>query len=381
MGPEDSAPTGTSAGVDGTADVPVDPVLRRRLRSAADEDGFLPFDRFMEIALYDPGHGFYDRTTTRLGRTGDFYTAAHVHGLFGATLASHFQEIRRQEGSPARFPIVEVGPGDGTLAGDVRTALERSSTGGAGWEYVLVERSLSLRAAIDRKFGPAVAGQVPWRFAPSLASEGPFRGILLANELLDAFPFRRFQKTPDGWAELGLRVPTEGPLRTDLRPAGRTEPPADLPGAASSDAVLEVSPTMEAWIRELADHFVGGRAVLIDYGDEEELLLQRGGAGTLEAIRDHRPVDPLSRPGTADLSAWVNFTRVRRAARAAGFREEFYGPLAEAMVRWGVNDVRAQWQATLDPVESVKLQLAQKSFLFGFGTFKVLELSPDGPSA
>ncbi|MGC2289390.1 MAG: SAM-dependent methyltransferase, partial [Thermoplasmata archaeon] len=145
--------------------------------------------------------------------------------------------------------------------------------------------------------------------------------------------------------------------------------------------VLEVSLNMEAWIRELGDHLIGGRAVLIDYGVEEAELMSRGGTGTLEAIRDHRTVDPLSRPGTADISAWVNFTRVRRAARAAGLRETFYGSLADALLSWGIDDVRAQLEVGADSVEAVKLRLAQKSFLFGFSSFKVLELSPGAASA
>lgn len=376
MGPEDPAGPSPSSPREGPAELPTDPVLHRRLRAAADGEGFLPFDRFMEIALYDPGRGFYDRAATRLGRAGDFYTGPHVHGLFGATLGAHFREIRQLEGSPNGFPIVEVGPGDGTLARDVRDALTRSEADASGWEYVLVERSASLRLAIESRLGPSTSGQVPWRFASSLASMGPLRGIILANELLDAFPFRRFQSTPGGWAEIGVVVPAEGPIRTALRAPDRTDAPSDLPTGVPSGAVLEVSLVMEAWIRELADHLVGGRVVLIDYGDEEEPLLRKGAAGTLEAIREHRSVDPLSRPGTADLSAWVNFTRVRRAAAAAGLRENAYGSLAEAMIRWGVDQVRATWEASLDPVETVKLQLAQKSFLFGFGTFKVLELSP-----
>jgi NADH dehydrogenase [ubiquinone] 1 alpha subcomplex assembly factor 7 len=380
MGPDGLGPPGTSAGADGGSEFAVDPVLRRRLRAAADPEGFLSFDRFMEIALYDPGRGFYDRAETRLGRGGDFYTAAHVHRLFGATLAAYFEKVRSAAGAPARFPIVEVGPGDGTLAGDIRTALVQAPSGSRGWEYVLVERSVALRVAVEQRLGPPNVGPVPWRFAPSLAAEGPFRGILLANELLDAFPFLRLEKTPDGWAELGVHVAEQGPLKSEVRAARRTEPVEGLPESAPSGTVLEVSPSMEAWIRELADHFVGGRVILIDYGEEEEALVRKGSAGTLEAIRDHRPVDPLSRPGTADLSAWVNFTRVRRVARAAGFREESYGSLAEAMVRWGVDEVRTRWQETLDPVEAVKVQLAQKSFLFGFGTFRVLELTPAGGS-
>jgi len=359
----------------------VDPVLRRRLRAAADAEGFLPFDRFMEISLYDPGRGFYDRAATRLGREGDFYTAAHVHGLFGATLAAHFRQIRRSEGSPPRFPIVEVGPGDGTLASDIRTALQHPPAEAAGWDYILVERSAALRTAIEARLGRTEPGEVPWRFAPSLGSVGPLRGIVLANELLDAFPFRQLLKTVAGWAELGVIVPPEGPVRSEVRGPGRTDMPADLPTDAPTGTVLEVSLGMEAWIRELADHLAAGRAVLIDYGVEQEALLSRGGTGTTEAIREHRSVDPLSRPGTADLSAWVNFTRVRRAAEAGGFQETFYGPLSEALMAWGLDEIRTQLEMGTDSVEAVQLRLAQKSFLFGFGSFKVLELSPRGASA
>jgi SAM-dependent MidA family methyltransferase len=378
MGPVDPAPPNSPGDSEPSSDRSVDPVLRGRLRSAADPEGFLPFDRFMEISLYEPGRGFYDRSTTRLGREGDFYTAAHVHGLFGATLAAHFRQIRQTEGNTAGFPIVEVGPGDGTLAADIRAALRRPAAPATGWEYVLVERSASLRSAIESRLGAVVPGDVPWRFAPSLASAGPLRGIVLANELLDAFPFRRLQKTDQGWAELGVVIPPDGPVRPGLLAPGRTALPADLPPGAPAGAVLEVSPTMEGWIRELADHLTGGRAVLVDYGVDESVLLSKGPAGTMEAIRDHRPVDPLSRPGTADISAWVNFTRVRRVAQSAGLRETFYGPLSEALLSWGLDEVRAQLEQAADQVEAVKLRLAQKSFLMGFASFKVLELAPRG---
>jgi SAM-dependent MidA family methyltransferase len=374
MGPNDRASSSALAG--GAApDDPVDPLVRQCLRRAADENGFLRFDRFMEISLYEPGSGFYDRPATRLGREGDFYTAAHVHELYGATLAAHFREIRASEGSPPRFPIVEVGPGDGTLAFDVGAALDITRKDEQDWEYILVERSAKLRGAIEARLGRAPGG-ISWRFAPSLAAEGPLRGIVLANELLDAFPFRRFVRTKSGWAEIGVAVPEEGPLRTETQPPGWSNLPEGLPGTFPTGAGFEVSLAMEAWIREVADHLVGGRLLLIDYGTEEDALGARGETGTTGAIREHRSVDPLSRPGTADISAWVNFTRLRRAARAVGFREIFYGSLAEAMIVWGIDQVRQRLATGTDSTEAVKLQLAQKSFLVGFSSFKVLELSP-----
>lgn len=359
---------------------PANRTIRDRLRTAADATGFLPFDRFMEISLYEPGSGFYDRMETRLGRRGDFYTAPHVHALFGATIAAHLCEVHRLAGSPAPFRVVEVGPGDGTLAGDIRAALGGSPNAGHGWEYVLVERSATLRSAISTRLGPSEGGAIPWRFSPSVASEGPFRGVVLANELLDAFPVRRLISTKSGWAEGGVRVESNGSVRAATVGREAFEVPAGLPSGVPEGTVLEVSPQMEGWIREVADHLVGGRMLLIDYGAEEDVLSARGSDGTLQALRNHRPVDPFSAPGSADLSAWVNLTRLRRVAKLGGLREVFDGALTEALLAWGVDDLRQRWETDLDPVESVKLRLAQKSFLMGFPSFRVLELAPGSAS-
>jgi NADH dehydrogenase [ubiquinone] 1 alpha subcomplex assembly factor 7 len=375
MGRGDRTVSSPSAGEPRGRDA-VDPVLRSRLSAAADSDGFLRFDRYVEIALYDAGRGFYDRPEVRLGRSGDFYTAAHVHELFGATLAAHLREIWRGEGAPSQFQVVEVGPGDGVLAADIRAALRSTVPESAGWEYVLIERSSALRSSIEERLRASAPGGIPWRFVPSLTSLGAFRGVLLANELLDAFPFRRLERSSGGWAEQGILVSPEGSLRLTRRPPGAFDPPENLPDKAPEGLVLEVSPLMEAWIRELSDHLAAGRAVLIDYGDEESRLMDRVGSGTLEAIRGHRSVDPLSEPGTADLSAWVNFTRLRAVAGRVGLREMSFGPLADELLHWGLDDVRARMEVGMDSVSAVKLRLAQKSLLLGFGSFKVLELAP-----
>ncbi len=355
---------------------PADAVLLRRLRRAAGLDGYLPFDRYMEIVLYDPGHGFYDRGSTRLGRAGDFYTAAHVHRLFGATLARHLAELRRRAHPRGVWAVVEVGPGDGTLAADILEALDHLEGDDRSWEYVLVERSPALQAQARERL-EATRSRIPWRFVPSLASLGPVRGVVLANELLDAFPVRRLRRTPEGWAEMGVHVAAEGPLTWAVRGLPPESAPPSLPLDASEGTVLEVSPTAEAWIREVADHLAEGRALLIDYGDDEDALVARVPSGTLEALRSHRSVDPLSHPGTADLSSWVNFTRVRRAAASAGLSEVSYTALRDALLAWGLDQVRGEESASAEAVDAVKLQLAQKSFLLSFETFRVLELSAE----
>lgn len=355
----------------------VPPALRERWRGLADPDGFLPFDRYVELALYTPGAGYYARPGGRFGRAGDFYTASHVHALYGATLAGHLVDVWTALGSPEGFEVAEVGSGDGTLAGDILDALGQRLPTGAGWEYVLVERSGPFRAVTARRLAArADGGPVTWRQAASLGEEGPIRGVVLANELLDALPFRRLRRAPGGWVEEGVELAADGTARWASRPLRRPVTGPPLP-AAPDGTVLEVSDAAAAWLREVGDHLADGRALLVDYGADESDLVRRGG-DTLEAIRAHRRVDPLTEPGATDLGAWVDFTRARAAAASAGLREVRYGPLSAALAEWGIDARREEMQRGLDAAAEVQLRLAEKSFLFGFETFRVLELAPVG---
>ncbi len=352
--------------------------LRSALIRVAEPDGFVPFDRYLEVVLYAPDVGYYTRRGTRLGREGDFYTAAHVHPIFGATLARHLVEIWHDLGDPPAFRILEIGPGDGTLAADILTALDRGSEPPIGWEYAFVERSPSLATAVSRRLADLIpAPAIRFRSSAGFDAEGPFRGVVVANEVLDALPFRRLIRTNGAWKELGVLLSDDGSGAWAQRPVTRPIPPPALPSEAADGAVLEVSPASEAWIRELADHVVDGRAILIDYGASERELLARGTAGSLEAIREHRQVDPLSHPGQTDLSAFVNFDRIRAAVRTSGLRELFYEAQAEALGRWGVQDELAEAvRARPSSTDATKARLAVKNLLFTFSTFRVLELGP-----
>ncbi len=359
----------------------IPPVLLERLRSDAGPDGFLRFDRVVDRALYDPAAGYYEAAEPPLGPRGDFYTAAHASPLYGASLGARaFEEFERL-GRPARFRIVEVGPGDGTLARDLLTALVARIPAAATIEYVLVERSERLaRATTEALLAVADPGRVEVRRAGGIGADGPFAGFLVANELLDALPFRRLIARDGRWRELGVRVGprgvawAEGPLGP-LPPPGLPDPPRD-------GVVLEVSPAGEALMREIADHLVAGSAVLIDYGFEETELLLGHPEGTLAAVRAHRPVeDPLAELGRADLSAFVNFTRLRAAARRAGLVERAYLGQAEALARWGIAPLLEERARAAGSSEAeVRVRLAAKNLLFGFGNFRVLELGPPGPA-
>ncbi|MCI4361508.1 MAG: SAM-dependent methyltransferase, partial [Thermoplasmata archaeon] len=309
------------------------------IRRRADADGFVPFDEFQAVALYAPGDGYYEAPGRILGAQGDFYTAAHASPVFGDTVAARIvQEFERLE-RPGRFRVVELGPGDGTLA---RTILERigPALGSAGeWEYVLVERSASLRdLAIDRL--RASAWQAHVRAATSLAADGQFVGVVIANEFFDALPARRLRFGHGEWKEMGVRWREDRFVGAtgDLRPI--VGPP--IPPSAADGAILEFSPAADGYVRELSDHLAAGAALVLDYGTLETELLERHPPGTLQAIRGHRMLDdPLERPGSADLSVFVDFSRLRASAGGVGLGETFFGSQAEALGRWGFESALA----------------------------------------
>lgn len=353
--------------------------LADRLRAAAGPAGFLPFDRVADLALYDPEVGYYESPRPPLGPSGDFYTAAHASRLFGRTLARRALLEFERLGRPRVFRVVELGPGDGRLAREIVASLAAALPAEVELDYVLVERSSALAAAASAALAPLEKpGRVRVRAAGSAGEDGPFTGLLLANELLDAVPFRRLIARGGAWRELGVRVGTDPPAWAEgpMRPL----PGPPLPAPPRDGVVLEVSPFAEAILREVGDHLAHGSALFLDYGLEEPELLLGHPEGTLSALRAHRVVaDPLRELGRADLSAFVNFTRLRAAAERAGLVESMYVGQAEALLRWGLPELLESEARSAGSSEAeVRLRLGAKNLLFGFGTFRVLELRPAG---
>jgi SAM-dependent MidA family methyltransferase len=348
-----------------------------RFGRAAGASGRLRFDRFLEIALYDPDLGYYTSSRPRLGREGDFYTAAHVHPLFAQALAERVFAEFVSLGRPNGFRVVEMGPGDGTLAVEVARAIEARLPAGESLEYVLVERSRAMLArATDTIAAAGTFRSVQWRSSASLAADGPFRGVVIANEFLDALPFRRLLWRDGAWRELEVDV-SRAPFRWVEGSAFAEIPSPPLSPGPREGAIAEIGLEGEAFLREVADHLRSGSAVLLDYGEEEAELIGGRPSGTLTGLRDHRAVaDPLTDPGEVDLSAFVNFSRLRAAARSSGLVETAYRPQAEALAAWGFQRrLDAELASAVDAESRVRLQLAAKNLMFGFGNFRVLELA------
>jgi SAM-dependent MidA family methyltransferase len=344
----------------------------RRVAGLAGADGFLPFDRFMEVALYGEGTGYYTREATPFGPAGDYYTAPRVSPLFGRTIAARIRAVRAAVGPDRPFRVVEVGGGDGTLA---TTVLEALAPTPPGLEYVIVELSPSLgTAAMERIERSAQSAGIPARLATSVGADGPFEGFVLANELLDAQPVRRLRWTGDAWREIGVRVKDEALVAAEADLNGPIPGPP-LPSNVAPGTVVEISPGAEAVVREVADHLTRGAFAVIDYGMEESELLAAHPRGTLENLRHHRVVaDPLAAPGSSDLSVFVNFTRIREVARRAGLVEIRNCSQAEALGDWGFPELLATAIGQAPSAEAeVRTRLAAKNLLFGFERFRALE--------
>jgi len=359
-----------------------DPSRRERvlslLRRAADPDGFVPFDRFMDVALYGEDVGFYTREGSPFGPEGDYYTAAHASPLFGRTIAERVRSVVAETPPGPPFRVLEIGPGDGTLGEGVLNGLAQDRAVAERVEYVLVDRSpaLSVRA-YERVSTAGRSLGIPVTAAGGVGADGPFQGVVLANEVLDAQPARRLLWDGERWQEVGVRLTHDGFVPA-TGPRHRGVPPPDLPRAPDPGTIVEVSPLAEALLREVADHLLAGLFLVLDYGMEESELVTAHRSGTLTAVRRHRFVDdPFAEPGTSDLSVFVNFTRVRAAAARAGLREVAFRRQAEALGEWGFPRLLEEAIRAAPSTEAeVRVRLAAKNLLFGFERFHALELAP-----
>lgn len=274
-------------------------LLLERIR----QDGPLTVADYMAACLFDPRHGYYS-TREPFGAAGDFITAPEISQMFGELLGLALAQAWVDQGAPAPFVLAEFGPGRGTLMADVLRATRRVPGFHAAMRLCLLEASERLRAVQQA----ALPGAAPvWIDAPEDLPEAPL--FLVANEFFDALPIRQFLRVGAGWRErlvgaqggdlvFGLSEPLPG-AGFDPRFAG--DPPGTL---------VELCPAARPYVAAVAARIRahGGLAIFADYGG------WRSGGDTLQALRRHRPADPLAEPGAADLTAHVDFEALALAA-------------------------------------------------------------------
>jgi SAM-dependent MidA family methyltransferase len=306
--------------------------------------GVIGFDAWMRLALYAPGLGYYSAGATKLGSNGDFVTAPEISSLFSRCLARQCADVLRVTGGE----ILELGAGSGRMAADVLTELAAMDC--LPDRYSILEVSADLverqRARIA-ELPSELAARVQWL---DRWPERVMRGVVLANEVLDAMPVERFvlRSRPDGIdvRELGVGLGAEGFEWRETSPSPELmHAVADivetLPAPLPDGYVSEVCLAFQPWMASLAAQLETGVALLIDYGLPRAHLYHPDRAtGTLRCHFRHRAhSDPFINVGLQDITAWVDFTRVAEAADSAGLEVLGFASQAAFLIGAGIESL------------------------------------------
>ena len=315
------------------------------LKARIAQDGPITVETFMGAAL-----AHYYATRDPLGGSGDFTTAPEISQIFGELIALFLLQSWRDQGAPVPVQLVELGPGRGTLMGDIRHTLLK-----AGRDLIsaaqthLVETSPALRAKQEALLGP----DVHWHATIESVPRGPL--LLVANEFFDALPIRQFDATG---AERRIALDTQEHL------------------IFTTAASVEDSPVRAAVTAKIATRIAreGGVALIIDYGHAVSAP-----GDTLQAVKGHRYADPLAEPGEADLTAHVDFTALAAAVRSAG--AAVHGPVTQGDFLNALGlPLRVETLKAADPgVDTAARRLTDPEQMGSL--FKVMAISRIGTSA
>ena len=330
-------------------------VIRKEISAAG---GSIPFSRYMELCLYAPGLGYYSAGQRKFGAGGDFVTAPEISPLFGRCLASTCRTVLE---SMHGGELLEFGAGSGQLAIDLLGELERMAC--LPGRYLILERSAELRQrqqqALQREL-PQLFDRVVW--IDTLPQAG-FRGVMLANEVLDAMAVERFQW--DGKAAGLFHVRCEGnSFQWELQQQ-QNETNVAVESLASScqlqpGYISELNTALPAWLQSVAATLQEGVMLLIDYGyPRHEYYHPQHSSGTLMChYRQRAHDDPFLWPGLQDITAHVDFTAVAEAALEANLEVSGYTTQAFFLLDCGLDDLLQQ----AGPTESMSyMKLAQQA--------------------
>lgn len=315
-------------------------LIRAELAAAG---GSLSFARYMELALYAPGFGYYSAGARKFGAEGDFVTAPEISPLFGRCVARQCRQVLELTGGG---DILEIGAGTGALAADLLGELEH--LGQLPERYLILELSGELRErqqALLRERLPHLLPRVRWL---ERLPEPGFQGVVLGNEVLDAMPVHRFRWTRQGVYELrvawegddfGWRAEPAEPRLADAVAALHAEVGEAWPDGFES----EINLGLAAWVRSLGERLARGVVLLVDYGyPRREYYHPQRAMGTLVCHYRHRAhADPLLLPGLQDITAFVDFTAVAEAAVAADLSVAGYTTQAHFLLGCGLGELLA----------------------------------------
>ena len=295
--------------------------------------GWMPFSRYMQLALYAPELGYYTAGARKLGREGDFVTAPELTPLFGQTLARQAAEVLES----GFDQILEIGAGSGALAASLLAELERMDR--LPRRYYILEVSPDLRER-ERDLLAATVPHLLERVIWLNQLPTVYPGLIIANEVLDAMPAHLVRTGASALEEAGVALQGEA-FAWDWRPAG-----AELLAAAAALQLPEAYQTeiqlvARGFVRTLAQAMARGVILLIDYGfPAHEYYHGQRSEGTLMCHYRHRAhADPFFLPGLQDVTSHIDFSAVAHAGEEAGLELLGYTGQAQFLINCGITDI------------------------------------------
>jgi SAM-dependent MidA family methyltransferase len=290
------------------------------IRSEIAAKGAISFHRFMELALYAPGAGYYEQPARSIGKDGDFHTSVSVGPMLGFLLASHFAQLCRDWET---IDLLEAGSHDGRLASDILAAFQQFHPDILPrLRYYLLEPS-PVRRALQQSHLASFSRNMTWLDSWNDLPR-PIHGFIFANELLDSFPVRRlvWDSHSHTWGETGVTLSNN---RLDwCRIHHNARAPDAFAPAIPDGFIVECCPAAQTWWEQAAAALARGWLITLDYGfDTDSAIRPEHPKGTLRAYFKHKVShDLLARPGEQDLTAHVDFRRLIRAGAAMGLHLE-----------------------------------------------------------
>lgn len=341
--------------MDGTNAQKMTPLLEQIIDEIVQSPGrAIPFVRFMELALYHPEWGYYQREQKKVGKEGDFYTSPFVGDVFGRVLADVLLDMRRQFPRSEPWGIVEVGGGDGRLAEQILNGLAEQNVV-EEFTYVLLDKSpyhqklQSSRLQGNKKITRASE-------LTELPNHRPW--ILLSNELIDAFPVHRVRMEEEGLRELYVTWDADAHCLRET--TGKPSTP-ELEEILEQEGILlqqgqtaEVNVAARDWIQQVGSWLKAGFVLTIDYGFEaKELYSPERRDGTLMCYRRHQAHNnPYRAPGEEDITSHVNFSGLKLWGKEVGLTPLLFVTQGSFLMRAGIFNYLSSDQGT-DPFGSV----------------------------
>jgi SAM-dependent MidA family methyltransferase len=315
--------------------------LKEKIIERIESEGPINFETFVEMALYYPGLGYYTKDSTKIGRTGDFYTSPHLHSIFGAMIGRQMEEMWTAIGKPEIFHIVEMGAGMGYLAKDMLEYLEEKEIF-KYLKYTIVEINPKVRAK-QQELLSEFSDKVKW--VSHISELKPITGCFLSNELLDAFPVRLIEvsNNPDnGLKEIyvsidgddlvEVKMPCSAEVKKYLNEFG-----IELPEGYKTEVNLKI----KDWLGEVSNKLFEGFILTIDYGyPAQDYYSEDRNRGTLLCYYHHQiNENPYQNIGEQDLTAHVNFSSLKKWGDELGLKTIGFCPQGTYLVSLGIDEI------------------------------------------